>query len=68
MHRQYVHLSADYAKAFAVGSRKSRNPLVLIIDAANAWKSGLPFYEGNNAVWLADSIPPVFLRPYAEST
>ena len=64
MQRQYVHLSSDYAKAIAVGSRKSRHPLVLIVDAANAWKTGVAFYEGSDAVWLADRVPAMFLRPY----
>ncbi|HEX3066355.1 MAG TPA: RNA 2'-phosphotransferase [Dongiaceae bacterium] len=61
MGRQYVHLSVDRNMAVAVGRRKSREPMVLIIAAAQANAAGHSFYLGNDKVWLADNIPPTFI-------
>lgn len=61
MNRQYVHLSADVETARQVGHRKSRQPVVLVVDAAAAHKNGVRFYHGNQMVWLADRVPPSFI-------
>lgn len=45
----------------AVGRRKSASPVVLLIDAAAAWSAGIRFYEGNELVWLAESVPASFV-------
>jgi putative RNA 2'-phosphotransferase len=58
MGRQYVHLSLDRDTAIAVGRRKSPNPIILSVRAADAWKAGIVFYAGNEKVWLADHVPP----------
>lgn len=62
MSRQYVHLSIDAATAVEVGRRKSRTPVLLNIDARSAHDSGVAFYIGNERVWLADRVPPRFIR------
>lgn len=62
MNRQYVHLSVDRSTALKVGKRKSSCPLVLKVDAAHAYDAGVVFYKGNDHVWLADTVPPAFLR------
>lgn len=62
MNRQYVHLSADVETAGEVGRRKSPKPVVLVVDAAAAHENGVRFYHGNQMVWLADSIPPGYIR------
>lgn len=62
MSRQYVHLSPDRATAIEVGRRKDREPVLLVIDARRAHEQGVTFYEGNEAVWLAEAVPPVFIR------
>lgn len=62
MGRQYVHLSADYETATAVGLRKSTGPAILVVRAHEAWKSGVAFYHGNEKVWLADAIYPEFIN------
>lgn len=46
MSRQYVHLSMDMATARAVGKRHG----------------GIPFYHGNEKVWLADKIPSEYIQ------
>jgi putative RNA 2'-phosphotransferase len=61
MGRQYVHLSIDGDTAAAVGRRKSPNPIVLLVRAKGAWQTGLPFYIGNEKVWLADRVARQFI-------
>jgi putative RNA 2'-phosphotransferase len=61
MGRQYVHLSVDAATATEVGRRKSPQPVILRILAAEARASGVLFYEGNEKVWLADRVPAEFI-------
>lgn len=61
MGRQFVHLSVDRETATLVGQRKCSRPVVLAVDAAEAASTGVTFYEGNELVWLADSIPARFI-------
>jgi len=62
MGRQYVHLSVGRATAREVGLRKSSLPVVLVIDAEEAFRNDCPFYEGNDKVWLADHVPADCIR------
>jgi putative RNA 2'-phosphotransferase len=62
MKRQYVHLSADEETARQVALRRSQRPVILRIDAFTASQQGIAFYLGNDKVWLADRIPPTFIR------
>jgi putative RNA 2'-phosphotransferase len=62
MQRQYVHLSADRDTAYSVGRRKNAAVAILVIRAGEAHAGGVPFWLGNQMVWLADCIPPVFIR------
>lgn len=62
MTRQYVHLSIDMATAHEVGRRKSKAPVLVEIEARRAHDAGVPFYEGNEKVWLADFVPGSFAR------
>jgi putative RNA 2'-phosphotransferase len=61
MSRQYVHLSVDRGMAVAVGKRKSQEPIILTIAAAQASAAGHHFYLGNEKVWLADEVPSAFI-------
>ena len=61
MRRQYVHLSTDKDTAAEVARRKRGETIILTIEAAEAARNGIPFYEGNEMVWLADLIPPEFI-------
>lgn len=61
MGRQYVHLSIDEATARQVGKRKSATPVLLVVQAEEAHKSGILFWRGNDVVWLAQQIPARFL-------
>lgn len=61
MGRQFVHLSVDRAMAQAVGTRKSPNPVTLVIDTSRAAAAGVNFYPGNDKVWLVDQLSPEFI-------
>ncbi len=56
MSRQFVHLSANFETAVAVGRRHGR-PAVLTIDAEAMVRDGAVFYLSENGVWLCESVP-----------
>lgn len=61
MARHHVHLSPDRETATRVGARRGR-PLVLAVDAGAMHRAGHVFRVSANGVWLADAVPPEFLR------
>lgn len=67
MSRQYVHLSTDRETAEQVGSRKSGKVVLLQVEALQAHLEGVMFYHGNEMVWLADTVPPQYLRRWQAS-
>lgn len=62
MRRQYVHLSLDTEMATIVGSRRGNDLIILKIRAQEASAKGVPFYKGNEHVWLADQVPPEWIE------
>lgn len=67
MNRHHVHLSPDRETATRVGARRGR-PVVLSVDAEAMHRSGHVFRVSANGVWLADAVPPEFLRLPDRST
>jgi putative RNA 2'-phosphotransferase len=63
--RHHVHLSRDIDTARTVGTRHGR-PLVFAVDAARMAADGYGFWVSENGVWLADAVPPQYLRVLAE--
>ena len=61
MGRQMVHLSTDIETAEQVGRRRDGHPVILQVDASTANSDGIEFFEGNDRVWLAASIPAQYL-------
>jgi len=61
MARHHVHLSADTETARKVGARYGK-PVILQVDAAKMAGEGFTFYVSANGVWLADAVPPAFLK------
>lgn len=61
MKRQYVHLAEEKDIATEAGKRRDEEPVILCVDAAAAWESGIRFFHGNENIWLADSLPAVYL-------
>ncbi|WP_374597485.1 RNA 2'-phosphotransferase [Brevundimonas sp.] len=60
MGRQQVHLSADTETAARVGQRHG-SPVVLSVAADQMHRDGIPFFQADNGVWLADAVPPQYL-------
>jgi putative RNA 2'-phosphotransferase len=61
MARHHVHLSATIEAARTVGARRG-TPVVFAVDAAKMAADGFVFYCSANGVWLADHVPPAYLR------
>jgi putative RNA 2'-phosphotransferase len=61
MRRQYVHLSVDHETATQVGGRRAARPAILTVRAGEAHAAGVPFWHGNEMVWLAEKVPPEFI-------
>ena len=64
--RQHVHLSLDWHTAYKVGQRHGV-PVVLSIRARDMYLAGFAFFLSENGVWLAQCVPPEFIR-LADST
>jgi putative RNA 2'-phosphotransferase len=60
--RQYVHLSADLETARRVAGRRRGPQVILVIEAARLHGDGGRFYLAENGVWLADEVPPAYIR------
>ncbi|ADM69344.1 RNA 2'-phosphotransferase [Paenibacillus polymyxa E681] len=61
MGRKYVHLSERLEFATLAGKR-SGELVILEIDTAKALANNVKFYIANNGVWLADFVPPQYLK------
>jgi putative RNA 2'-phosphotransferase len=62
MNRQYVHFSTDPQTARLVGSRHAAEPVILEVQALAAHHAGVVFFLGNEDIWLAENIPPQFIK------
>ncbi|WP_371784966.1 RNA 2'-phosphotransferase [Streptosporangium subroseum] len=61
MTRHHVHLSPDRETATRVGARRGA-PVVLAVDAGAMHEAGHAFRLSANGVWLAERVPPAFIR------
>jgi putative RNA 2'-phosphotransferase len=61
MRRQYVHLTTNLALAARIGGRHGK-ARVLEIYSLRASEAGVAFYRANESFWLADLVPPEFIR------
>ena len=59
MGRQYVHLSADFQTAVAVGRRHGA-PVVITVDTAAMARDGVTFYLSENGVWQCEYVSPKY--------
>lgn len=59
MTRQFVHLSAAYDTAVAVGKRHGK-PVVLTVRAADFAADGHGLFLSANGVWQAKAVPPEY--------
>lgn len=61
MARHHVHLSPDRETATRVGARRG-STMVLPVDSGAMHRDGHIFRVSANGVWLADAVPPRYLR------
>ena len=62
MKRQYVHLSIDEKTAITVAERRTDEPVIITVRAANAYHDGIEFYCRNDKVWLVDRLDTLYLK------
>lgn len=65
--RQYVHLSESIETAHSVGKRRTKSPVILVIDSKRAFKDGIPFYKSGDT-YLADSVPSRYISVNSEGS
>lgn len=65
MKRHHVHLSATVDVAEAVGGRRRRGYRVLEVDSKRMTEDGLQFYISDNGVYLAEHVPPKYLKEHS---
>jgi putative RNA 2'-phosphotransferase len=58
--RQFVHLSASFEEALAVGKRRDPVPAVVVVDAQAASAAGVKFYT-SGPLFLTSQVPAQFL-------
>lgn len=59
--RQYVHMTSNLDNARVVAQRKTRNPIILVIRAKEAYQSGIIFHQPESEHYLSKAIPPQFI-------
>jgi putative RNA 2'-phosphotransferase len=62
MKRQWVHLSPTKDIAAQVGKRRTSNPVILVVNCAEARKAGLKFYKASDQVYLSKLVPAKCIR------
>lgn len=61
MKRQYVHLSDSMVTAENVAGRRKGETVILKVNAEEAFKDGVVFYQSENNVWLVESLPAKYV-------
>lgn len=61
MSRQFVHLSTSRDTARKVALRRTRTPVLFMVNAKEAYLNGTKFYLGNEDIWLTDYIDPKYV-------
>lgn len=62
MKRMWIHLSPTIDIAKQVGKRRTSNPVILVVNCAEARKAGLKFYKASDYVYLSKSVPAKYIR------
>jgi len=62
MKRTHVHMNSDYFKSYITGGRSSKKSIVFQIDSEKMQNDGFEFLHTENDVWLAEYIPPEYLK------
>lgn len=67
MKRRWVHLSPTVEIAKEVGLRRTKNPVILEIDAEGARKNGLRFCKATDKVYVCDAILSRYVKVAEQS-
>jgi len=62
MKRTWVHLSPTVDIAREIGLRRTRNPIILMIDVEAARKDGVVFYRATDKVYLCGPLLSRYIR------
>ncbi|MFB0561820.1 MAG: RNA 2'-phosphotransferase [Candidatus Lokiarchaeia archaeon] len=62
MKRRWVHFSPTIEIAREVGLRRTRNPVILEINAEAARKNGAKFYKATDKVYLCNNVEPRYIK------
>ena len=65
--RRKVHLSRTAEDARAAGAVRTPEPVILSIDTKGARSEGIVIMQAGKTVFLADHVPPAYLRRHAGS-
>ncbi len=61
MTHKHVPLATTPEEALEASRLKTKDPIILNIDAHRAYESGVPFYKDNDQIWLAENVPPEYI-------
>ena len=64
--RKMVHLSSTVDNALEVARSHAENPVALVVDAKLAKKMGVKILRASDRVYLAQSIPPEYIKSLQE--
>jgi len=64
MKRKWVHLSPTVGIAVEVGKRRTRSPVVLVIDASEGRSNGIKFYRVTDKVYVSKHVPAKYIRMF----
>jgi len=64
MKRRKVHLSKTIEDAIEIGGRRTKNPVILQIDARKALREGIRIEKATDTIYVAGSIPESFISVY----
>ncbi len=59
--RKMVHLSGTYDAAVTAGRVRTRDPIILEVDAEGAIESGIIIMHAGKFVYITDAVPPEFI-------
>ena len=62
MKRRWVHLSPTIEVATEVGLRRTKNPVILEVNAEAARKNGWRFYKATDKVYVCKVVPPRYIK------
>jgi len=62
MRRRWVHLSPTDEIAREVGKRRTKNPVVLVIDASEARSSGIKYFRATDKVYVCKHVPAKYIK------